>query len=292
VIGTSAYPDSTLLERVLAQLHLGPRTPSTLCHEVLGLLGAPAAICDRVAIALLGADPRVRQLEDGRWGLVPEAQGSPLLDDCAFAVVDVETTGVRAGYGDRITEIAVVVVHGERREIVFESLVNPERPIPRAICTITNITNEMVRHAPRFSEVSERLLAALAGRVFVAHNARFDWNFVSAELRRSRDLTLDGTRFCTVRLARRLVKGVRSCGLDNLCRFFGFHNEARHRAGGDALVTAELLCRLLSLAREEGARTLQDLTVIEARRSLVRRRRRRSAMPTEPRADSCQEECM
>jgi DNA polymerase III epsilon subunit family exonuclease len=290
VIATSAYPDSTLLERVMGQLQLGPRTPSILCHEVLGLLGAPVAICDRVAIALLGADPRVRQLADGRWGLVPEAQGSPLLDDCAFAVVDVETTGMRAGYGDRITEVAVVVVHGARREIVFESLINPERPIPRAICSITNITNEMVRNAPRFAEVAERLLAALAGRVFVAHNARFDWNFVSAELRRSRDLTLDGTRFCTVRLARRLVRGVRSCGLDNLCRFFGFQNEARHRAGGDALVTAELLCRLLTLAREEGARTLQDLMVIEARKSRLRRRRRRSAMPTEPRADSCQEE--
>jgi DNA polymerase-3 subunit epsilon len=290
VIGTSAHPDSTLLERVLAQLRLGPRSPSTLCHEVLGLLGAPLVICDRVAIALLGADPRVRQLDDGRWGLVPEAQGSPLLDDCAFAVVDVETTGMRAGYGDRITEVAVAVVHGERREIVFESLVNPERPIPRAIRSITHITNEMVRHAPRFSELAERLLAVLAGRVFVAHNARFDWNFVSAELRRSRDLTLDGTRFCTVRLARRLVTGVRSCGLDNLCRFFGFRNEARHRAAGDALVTAQLLCRLLSLAREEGARTLQDLMLIEARRSQRRRRRKRSAMPTEPRADSCQEE--
>lgn len=163
MIGTSAYPDSTLLERVLAQLRLGPRTPSTLCHQVLGLFGAPAAICDRVAIALLGADPRVRQLEDGRWGLVPEAQGSPLLDECTFAVVDVETTGVRSGYGDRITEIAVAVVHGERREIVFETLVNPERPIPRAVCAITNITNEMVRNAPRFSEVAERLLAAFAG---------------------------------------------------------------------------------------------------------------------------------
>jgi DNA polymerase-3 subunit epsilon len=290
VIGTSAYPDSTLLERVLAQLRLEPRTPSTLCHEVLGLLGAPAVICDRVAIALLGADPRVRQLDDGRWGLVPEAQGSPLLDDCAFAVVDVETTGMRAANGDRITEIAVAVVHGQRREIVFQSLVNPERPIPRAVCAITNITNDMVRNAPRFSEVAERLLAALAGRVFVAHNARFDWNFVSAELRRSRDLTLDGARFCTVRLARRLVTGVRSCGLDNLCRFFGFQNEARHRAAGDALVTAELLCRLLSLAREEGARTLQDLMLIEARRTRRRRRRKRSAMPTEPRADSGQEE--
>ena len=250
------------MERVLAQLRVGPRAPATLCHEILGLLGAPATICDRVAYALLGADPRVRLLEDGRWSLVPEAQGSPLLDDCAFAVVDVETTGCRAGFGDRITEIAVAVVQGPRREIVFESLVNPERPIPRTICAITNITDDMVRHAPRF-----------------------------AELRRSRDLTLDGTRLCTVRLARRLVRGVRSCGLDNLCRFFGFHNRARHRAGGDALVTAELLARLLALAREEGARTLQDLSAIESRRAR-RRRRKRSAMPTEPRADSCPEELM
>ena len=289
MIGTSAYPDSTLLERVLIQLRNGPRAPSTLCHDILGLFGAPAAICDRVAYALLGADPRVRLLEDGRWAIVPEAQGSPLLDDCAFAVVDVETTGARAGFGDRITEVAVAVVHGGRREIVFESLVNPERPIPRAVCAITNITDEMVRHAPRFAELAERLLAVLSGRVFVAHNARFDWNFLSAELRRSRDLTLDGTRLCTVRLARRLVRGVRSCGLDNLCRFFGFHNKARHRAGGDALVTAELLARLLVLAREQGARTLQDLASLESRRAR-RRRRKRQAMPTEPREDSCPEE--
>jgi DNA polymerase-3 subunit epsilon len=289
VIGTSAHPESTLLERVLGHLRLGPRAPATLCHEILGLFGAPAAICDRVAFALLGADPRVRLREDGCWALVPEAQGSPLLDDCAFAVVDVETTGMRAGFGDRITEIAVAVVHGGRREIVFESLVNPERPIPRGICAITNITDEMVCHAPRFSDLAERILGVLSGRVFVAHNARFDWNFVCAELRRSRDLTLDGTRLCTVRLARRLVRGVRSCGLDNLCRFFGFHNGARHRAAGDALVTAELLCRLLGLAREEGARTLQDLALIETRRARARRRKR-LAMPTEPRADSCQEE--
>src|SRR6185312_4699179 len=234
------------------------------------LPGAPETVCERIAVALLGADPRVRQLADGRWGLVPEAQGSPLLDDCAFAVVDVETTGMRAVGGDRITEIAVAVVQGGRREIVFDSLVNPERPIPRAIRTITNITDEMVRHAPRFSDLAEQVMGALSGRIFVAHNARFDWNFVSAELRRTRALTLDGSRLCTVRLARRLVKGVRSCGLDNLCRFFGFDNRARHRAAGDALVTAELLYRLLALAREEGARTLQDLALIESRRTLAR----------------------
>ncbi|HET6798416.1 MAG TPA: exonuclease domain-containing protein, partial [Gemmatimonadales bacterium] len=151
-MGTTAHPESTLLDRVLAHLRFGPRSPATLCHEILGLFGAPAAICDRVALALLGADPRVRQLEDGRWTLVPEAQGSPLLEDCVFAVVDVETTGMRAIYGDRITEIAVAIVQGGRREIVFDSLVNPERPIPRSIRAITSISDEMVRQAPCFSE--------------------------------------------------------------------------------------------------------------------------------------------
>jgi DNA polymerase-3 subunit epsilon len=287
-MGLSAHPESTLLDRVLAVLREGPRPAGTLCQGVIGLAGASDAVCERIAIALLGADPRVRQLTDGRWGLIPEAQGSPLLDDCAFAVVDVETTGMRAGGGDRITEIAVVVVHGGRREVVLDSLVNPGRPIPPAICAITNITNAMVRDAPTFAEVVDQVMAALAGRVFVAHNARFDWGFVSAEVRRARDLALDGPQLCTVRLARRLVKGVRSCGLDNLTQHFGFDNPARHRAAGDALVTADLLARLLWLAREEGAHTLQDLSAIALRRR-SRSPRKRLAMPTEPRADSLPE---
>ena len=285
MIGTSAHPQSTLVDRVLGVLRQGPQLATMLCREVIGLPGAPESVCERIAVALLGADPRVRRLPDGRWGVVPEAQGSPLLDECAFAVVDVETTGVRVSSSDRITEIAVVVVHGGRREVAFESLVNPGRPIPPAICAITNITDEMVRHAPAFPEVADRVLAALAGRIFVAHHARFDWAFVSAELRRARGLALDGPRLCTVRLARRLVRGVRSCGLDSLTTFFGLENAARHRAMGDAWVTAELLSRLLRLAREDGARTLQDLTAIEARR-IIRARRRRLAMPTQPMADS------
>jgi DNA polymerase-3 subunit epsilon len=290
-MGLSAHPESTLLDRVLAVLREGPRPATTLCQGVIGLAGAQEAVCERIAVALLAADPRVRQLTDGRWGLVPAAQGSPLLDDCAFAVVDVETTGMRAGGDDRITEIAVVVVHGGRREVVVDSLINPGRSIPPAICAITNITNAMVRDAPTFGEVVDQVVAALAGRVFVAHNARFDWGFVTAEVRRARDLALDGPRLCTVRLARRLVRGVRSCGLDNLTQHFGFENQARHRAAGDALVTADLLARLLRLAREEGAHTLQDLTAIALRRT-GGSRRKRLAMPTEPRADSLPEQAV
>ncbi|HEY9384864.1 MAG TPA: 3'-5' exonuclease, partial [Gemmatimonadales bacterium] len=219
-------------------------------------------------------------LADGRWGLVSAACGAPLIEECAFAVVDVETTGVRATRDDRITEIAVVVVQGERCELVLDLLVNPGRPISGIVTSITGITNAMVRAAPRFEEVAERVTDALAGRVFVAHNARFDWRFVAAELSRARGMTLDGSRLCTVRLARKLVDAVQSCSLDALSELFAFENPARHRAGGDALVTALLLRRLLRLARESGARTLADLEQLQGPNRRPKKKKGRRALPT------------
>ena len=258
MIGLSAYPERTLVDRALDLLRVGPCGAPVLCREIMGLSNAPDLVAERLAVALLGADPRVRQLEDRRWAPVPEANGSPPLGDCAFAVVDVETTGMRAYGGDRITEIAIVVVQGNRREMVFESLINPGCPIPPRIATITGITGDMVRLAPPFEEVADQVLAALAGRVFVAHNARFDWRFVAAEVRRARALALAGPRICTVRLSRRLLPQLASRSLDSLMYFFGLENPARHRAGGDALTTADVLLRLMRLAWEQGARTLSE----------------------------------
>ena len=148
-------------------------------------------------------------------------------------VIDLETTGMRARGDDRITEVAVVLVHGERREVVFQSLVNPGRPIPSMISMVTGITNEMVAHAPPFEAIADELLGMLSGRIFVAHNARFDWGFLDASFRRTRGLALTGPRLCTVRLARRLLRDVGSCGLDNLTLHFGFENRgATPRARG------------------------------------------------------------
>lgn len=273
--GLVARPASTLVDRALEALADSARPAGWLAANVLGLPRAPEVVAERLAAALLGADPRVYRLADGCWSLVAAARGIPLLEECVFAVVDVETTGMRANVTDRITEIAVVLVHGERRELVFDSLVNPCRPIPALISAITGITDQMVRAAPRFEEVVERVLDALSGRVFVAHNARFDWAFVSAEIRRARDFNLEGPRLCTVRLARRLVPTAESCALDALTEHFALENSARHRAGGDALVTADLFGRLLRLAREAGARTFLDLEGLQGPRRLGRRRKRR-----------------
>lgn len=234
---------------------------------VLDLPMATDVIAERLAFALLGADPRVRQLEDGRWAVVAEVQGSPLLEDCVFAVVDVETTGMGPRRGDRITELAVVIVHGARRELVLDCLINPGCPIPFRIAQLTGITDSMVCGAPTFEQMAERVLDALSGRIFVAHNARFDWSFVNAEVQRARDLALEGPRLCTVRLARRLLPQLESRSLDSLTHFFGLENGARHRAAGDALVTAEVLQRLIQLSREQGIRTLAELQTFATRKA-------------------------
>jgi len=266
VSGLAAHPDLTLVERALARMGArGPLSAEDLARDILGLTNAPVVVADRLAMALLGSDPRVRQLEDGRWGVVAEAQGSPLIEECAFAVVDVETTGMHAAGADRVTDVAVVLVQGTQRELVFESLVNPGVPIPPRIAEMTGISDALVARAPGFHQVADQLLAALSGRVFVAHNVRFDWGFVTAELRRARDLALGGERLCTVRLAHRLVPNLESRSLDSLMNHFSIENQARHRAAGDALATAELLLRLLPLARERGARTLADLEVLTRR---------------------------
>ena len=277
MIGLASFPERTLVERALALMLEGPLDAGRIAGEVLGLAGAPAAVAERLAVALFSADPRVHQLEDGRWALVAEARGSPLVEECAFAVVDVETTGMRAAGPDRITDIAVVVVHGTRRELVYQSLVNPGVPIPPRIMGLTGITNAMVAGAPTFDQIADEVLAALGGRVFVAHNARFDWGFVTAEVRRARALRLGGSSLCTVRLARRLLPALESRSLDSLSLHFGLENQARHRAAGDALVTAVVLERLLALAREQGARTLADLEALTRPAS-----RKGSAEPTPP----------
>jgi DNA polymerase-3 subunit epsilon len=251
---------STLAERALAYLREGPRPSLDVVRDVMGLQRANIAVAERLAVALLGSDPRFSADYQGRWCVVPEpAWLGVSLADVKFAVVDVETTGMRARGGDRITEIAVVHLDGNRAHVAFESLINPGRPIPHFIARLTGISDDAVAGAPRFEDVADQVLAALAGRVFVAHNARFDWAFVSAELARAQDLELRMPKLCTVRLCRRLVPELPRRSLDSVMWYFGLETDRRHRAAGDAEVTALALLRLMRRAREAGMTTWEDL---------------------------------
>lgn len=160
-----------------------------------------------------------------------------------YAIVDIETTGGNAG-GSRITEIAIIIHDGIDVIDRFETLVNPQKEIPIPIFALTGINNDMVRDAPIFDDISEKVLEMLTGRIFVAHNVNFDYSFVRHQLEES-GFKWTARKLCTVRAARKIKPGLGSYSLGNLCRSLDIPVQNRHRAGGDADATSILFSRLL-----------------------------------------------
>lgn len=184
------------------------------------------------------------------------------LKSLRFAVVDCETTGTSMYRGDRIMEVAVVHVHDGDVTTVVEFLVNPQRAISPYVSRLTGITWEMVHEAPTFGDIAERIHEALEGHVFVAHNARFDWRFLSMELQRATGRGLGGRQLCTVKFARKLLTHLRRRNLDTLAWHYEVPIVGRHRAGGDARATAQVLLRMLADARRLDLDTWEQLQAL------------------------------
>lgn len=162
--------------------------------------------------------------------------------DQPIVCVDVETTGT-SPQNDRITEIGVVEMDPDGTVREWSTLVNPGVSIPPFIQQLTGISNVMVESAPTFSEVAEELHRHLAGRLFVAHNVRFDYGFIRNEFKRL-DTSFNADTMCTVRLSRRLYPQHFKHNLDSLIQRLGIQVEDRHRALSDARVLATFLKQL------------------------------------------------
>ncbi|MCI2237039.1 hypothetical protein MO973_40565 [Paenibacillus sp. TRM 82003] len=163
-----------------------------------------------------------------------------------YAALDVETTGFSAAK-DRVVQVAVTLLdeHGEV-ESSWSTLVDPQRdPGP---VHVHGITPERLRGAPLFEDVAEELAALLAGRVFVAHNAVFDWGFVAAEMRRAGVELAVEQRLCTRNLAKRLDLPVPDLKLATLAAHWRVEQLRAHDAEDDTRVLVEVLRHALHAA--------------------------------------------
>jgi len=160
-----------------------------------------------------------------------------------YAVVDIETTGGQPS-GNGITEISILIHDGQKVIDEYETLINPDQHIPDYIQALTGISNEMVEHAPLFSEVASKIYDLLHDKIFVAHNVNFDFSFLKHQLGLS-GYQLQSKKLCTVRMSRKLLPGHASYSLGKLCSALKINLNNRHRAGGDAAATAILLTMLL-----------------------------------------------
>jgi len=175
--------------------------------------------------------------------------------DVPVAFVDVETTGCYAGR-HRIIDVAVIGATGDRLDFEWQSLVHPGARVSSGITALTGIDDAMLEGAPRFEDIAAELERRLAGRVFVAHNVRFDYGFIRREFARL-ETDWRAPSLCTVRLSRALFPEMSHHNLDAVMERHGFTVEQRHRAMPDAQVLWQLWRKLRAeIAHDEFQRAL------------------------------------
>ncbi len=190
------------------------------------------------------------------------------LEDLTYVVFDNETTGLLPGQGDEIVQIAAVrIVNGRRVEgEVFDTLVNPRRPIPLSSTEVHGITEAMVQDAPFVEEVVARFHKFAEGAVLIAHNAPFDMEFLR-RMEPALDLRFDHPVFDTVLLSAVIYGQHEVHSLDALTHRLGITipEEARHTAIGDTVATADAFLKLMPMLQGRGLATFGDV-LTEVRR--------------------------
>ena len=183
-----------------------------------------------------------------------------------LAFVDLETTGGSATK-DRITEIGMVLVDDDGvRE--WSQLIHPQMRIPLYIEQMTGISNEMVANMPSFEAVAAKVDALLQGRLFIAHNARFDYGFLKNEFKRL-EMLFKPQVLCTVKLSRALYPQFQRHNLDSLIDRHQLQAKERHRA----LADAQLIYQFWQLS-------LQQFSA-EAIEATVKKLVQRSSLPSQ-----------
>ena len=165
-----------------------------------------------------------------------------------YAVVDIETTGSNSGK-NRIIEVAVFITDGQKIIDEYNTLINPEVPVPFYITSLTGIDHHMLSNAPKMEEVLDHIHHLIHDKVFIAHNVNFDHGFLKHAFEEAGKVW-NVKKLCTVRLSRKILPGFRSYSLGNLSRELNITIHPRHRAAGDARATTEIFHYLVSRDKE------------------------------------------
>ena len=183
---------------------------------------------------------------------VSQEWGRPATEPGAgWAVVDVETTGFRAGQARIVSVAALAVGDDGNVEGSFSTLLDPG--VDPGPTHVHGLTAEMLEGQPTFADIVADLVDVLAGRTLVAHNVAFDYSFLAAEAELvGAELPID-TAMCTVELSRRLRLGVENLRLETLAAHWGVTQMRPHDALDDALVLAQILKPALAGALDRGA---------------------------------------
>jgi DNA polymerase-3 subunit epsilon len=241
-------------------------------------LGAEGNLCEGVSVAVNKADPETHfEGEEGpehrpvyyEFDLFQqqgwEELGQMALRKLTFVVFDTETTGLNPSQGDEIIQVGGVRVINNRilYDETVDQLVDPQRHVPPESVAIHHIQPEMLRGQPTIDKVLPNFHHFCEGSVLVAHNAAFDMRFLQLKEEMT-GLKFDHPVLDTLLLSWVAHPNQESHNLEEIARRLDITIVGRHTALGDALVTAEVLVKLIPLLEAKGIHTLEDALMASA----------------------------
>lgn len=233
-------------------------TPGELLGLIFASPGSDPEPGARFLETLLSDDARfVWRAEEGKWSASDHQALAQPLDEATFIVLDLETTGIGSG-ASSIMEIGAVRVTGGRIVDELSQLLNPGVRLPPFVAKLTGIDDRMLRKQPPIRDVWPQITEFLGDSVIVAHNASFDLAFLDAAATWFDGVPLSNARLCSLRLARRLLPAMQKSGIDALAAEFGIPIADRHRALGDARITAEIFFHLIEKLKDRGIHRLDE----------------------------------
>ena len=159
-------------------------------------------------------------------------------------VFDTETTGLDPHQGDRLVEIgAIELINHLPTGKTYHQYINPQREVPEEAFKIHGLSTDFLKNYPKFSDIVKDFLSFVGDDgIMVAHNAKFDMNFINYELKHNGFNTLENNEVIdTLEIAKSKFPGARH-NLDALCKRFNIDNSKRTKHG--ALLDAELLAEV------------------------------------------------
>jgi DNA polymerase III epsilon subunit family exonuclease len=175
------------------------------------------------------------------------------IEEIEFTIFDTETTGLEPASGDRIIEIAGMRFKAGEKIAIFQSLINPGRPISPAAFAVNRISEDMLREAPPAKKVLPDFLDFIKGSCICSYNASFDLAFLNNELRIiGRSLPEDSPVIDVLKMARRLLPGSERYALWFIADSLGIKTEQKHRAFSDVELTLGVFNKLKEKLKAKG----------------------------------------
>ncbi|WP_303720823.1 exonuclease domain-containing protein [Malonomonas rubra] len=192
--------------------------------------------------------------------------GDVPLDKLTYVVFDTETTGLNPSEGDEIIQLgAIRVVNGRMLyHEAIDQLVDPLRPVPPTSVEIHGIQPELLPGQPTIDKVLPHFHKFAENSVLVAHNAAFDMRFLQLK-EESTGIRFENPVLDTLLLSSIIHPNQDSHSLEGLAERLNVTIVGRHTALGDAIVTAEVLLKMLPLLKANGINTLAEALAASAK---------------------------